>query len=41
MDIFQRINIKAGIAIYYIFWVSRNKAGALETSLIGIGKMEK
>lgn len=41
MDIFQSIDIKAGIAIHWIFWVSRNKAGALETSVIGIGKMEE
>lgn len=38
IDILQNINIKAGIAIYYIFWVSRNKAEALENRNC---KMEK
>lgn len=37
MDVYESINMKAEIDIYYLFWVSRNKAGALETSLIGIG----
>lgn len=37
MDVYLSINIKAGIDIYYLFWVSRNKAGALKNSLVGIG----
>lgn len=37
MDVYESINMKAETDIYYLFWVSRNKAGALETSLIGIG----
>lgn len=37
MDVYLSINIKAEPDIYYLFWVSRNKAGALKTGLIGIG----